>query len=207
MTITTYAGMQTAIGDFLNRTDLTATIPTFIALAEASIGRDLRHWQMECRSVAVIDAQFSEVPSDWLETLRFNTTDQNTAPLELISQAEMIDRRAAAANVGGRPQFYTHTAGQFEFLPTPDAAYNAQLIYTARIPALSASNVTNWLLTEAPDVYLYGSLVHTAPYLKEDARATTWAAMYQSAIRSLQLTSDKAKTSGAGLRVKIRGLS
>jgi len=207
MSIATYAELKTAVADFLNRQDLTSTVPTFILLAEASIGRDLRHWRMEERSVAEIDSQYSAVPSDWLETLRFSTTDGATSPMDLISQAELIERRASTDNIGGRPRFYAHSAGQFEFFPTPDEIYNADLIYVARIAALSDSNTVNWLLTEAPDVYLYGALVHSAPYLKEDPRAQTWAAFYKSAIDSLQRTSDRAKHSGTGLRLKIRGLS
>jgi hypothetical protein len=204
MSISTYATLQTAIGDFLNRSDLTATIPTFISLAEAAIGRDLRHWQMETRAVAEIASQYSQVPTDWLGSIRFHTTDGNTAPMDLISQAELIERRAGNANTGGRPVFYAVSAGQFEFFPTPDEVYNAELIYNARIPALSDTNTGNWLLSEASDVYLYGALIHSAPYLKEDGRATTWAAMYQSAVQSLQTQSNKAKHSGSGLRMKIR---
>ena len=71
MTINTYATLQTAVADFLNRADLTATVPTFIALAEAGIDRDLRHWKMENRSVAEINSQYSQVPTDWLDTIRF----------------------------------------------------------------------------------------------------------------------------------------
>ena len=204
MTINTYATLQTAVADFLNRADLTATVPTFIALAEAGIDRDLRHWKMENRSVAEINSQYSQVPTDWLDTIRFSITSGTTSPLDLISQAELIERRSGNDNTGGKPCFYAMSAGQFEFFPTPDETYSAELIYNARIPALSDSNTTNFLLTEAPDVYLYGALVHSAPYLKEDPRAQTWAAFYKSAIDSLQRTSDKAKHSGSGLRMKIR---
>ena len=204
MTITTYAGLQAAIADTLNRGDLTSAVPTFIALAEAGIDRDLRHWKIESRSVAEINSQYSQAPTDWLDTIRFSITSGTTSPLDLISQAELIERRSGNDNTGGKPCFYAMSAGQFEFFPTPDETYNAELIYNARIPALSDSNTTNFLLTEAPDVYLYGALVHSAPYLKEDPRAQTWAAFYKSAIDSLQRTSDKAKHSGSGLRIKIR---
>ncbi|URC15509.1 tail tubular protein [Octadecabacter Antarctic DB virus 2] len=204
MTINTYATLQTAVADFLNRADLTATVPTFISLAEAGINRDLRHWKMEERAVAEVNSQYSAVPGDWLDTIRFSITSGTTSPLDLISQAELIERRSGNDNTGGKPCFYAMSSGQFEFFPTPDESYDAELIYHARIPALSDSNTTNFLLTEAPDVYLYGALVHSAPYLKEDPRAQTWAAFYKSAIDSLQRTSDKAKHSGSGLRMKIR---
>lgn len=204
MTITTYATLKTAIADFLNRDDLTSVIPTFIALAEADMQRKLRHWRMEVRATASLDTQFSAIPADWVETIRFYLTTGETSRLELISQAEMIDRKQADGNVNGRPSYYAMTGAQFELYPIPDGIYASELLYFAKIPALSDSATTNWLLTNAPDAYLYGALIHSAPYLKDDARIQVWAALYQSAIDNLNTSSNDARHSGTGLRMKIR---
>jgi hypothetical protein len=56
MTITNYTTLQSTVADYLNRTDLTSIIPTFIQLAESQINRDVRHYEMETRSTATIDA-------------------------------------------------------------------------------------------------------------------------------------------------------
>lgn len=201
---TTYATLKTAIADFLNRDDLTSVIPTFIALAEADMQRKLRHWRMEERATAQLDTQFSAIPADWVETIRFYLTTGETSRLELISQAEMIDRKQADGNVNGRPSYYAMTGAQFELYPIPDGTYASELLYFAKIPALSDSATTNWLLTNAPDAYLYGALIHSAPYLKDDARIQVWAALYQSAIDNLNTSSNDARHSGTGLRMKIR---
>jgi hypothetical protein len=55
-------------------------------------------------------------------------------------------------------------------------------------------------------VYLYGSLVQSAPYLKDDARAAVWAGLYQNAITNLNSASERSRHSGSGLRLRIRGL-
>ena len=204
MTITTYATLKTAIADFLNRDDMTSVIPTFIALAEADMQRKLRHWRMEVRATASLDTQFSAIPSDWVETIRFYLTTGETSRLELISQAEMIDRKQGDGNVNGRPYYYAMTGAQFELYPIPDGTYASELLYFAKIPALSDAATTNWLLTNAPDAYLYGALIHSAPYLKDDARIQVWAALYQSAIDNLNDSSNDARHSGTGLRMKIR---
>lgn len=204
MTITTYATLKTAIADFLNRDDLTSVIPTFIALAEADIQRKLRHWRMETRSTAQLDTQYSAIPADWIESIRFYLTTGETSRLELISQAELIDRKQADGNVTGRPYYYAMTGSQFELYPVPDGLYTGELVYFGKVPTLSDSATTNWLLTHAPDVYLYGALIHSAPYLKDDARIQIWAALYQSAIDSLNDSSNDARHSGTGLRLKIR---
>ena len=204
MAITTYAELQSAITDFLNRDDLDAKAPTFISLAESNLSRDIRHWRQEKRSTAEIDTQYSAIPADFLEAVRFYITSGDTRPLELISQAEMLDRKYHNLNTSGQPAYYAITAGEIEVYPVPDGTYTAELYYMANLPALSDSNTSNWLLQYYPDAYLYGSLIHSAPYLKDDARLQVWAALYQSAIDGINAESEKSKFGGSGRRMKIR---
>ena len=68
--------------------------------------------------------------------------------------------------------------------------------YYARVPALTDVETFNWILTEYPDIYLYGSLVHAAPYLADDQRITVWAALYQSAVDALNQDNTKSRVSG-----------
>lgn len=202
MTLATYTGLKDEIADFLLRSDLTAAIPSFIRLAEARIDRDVRHWRQESRSVAQLDAQFSAIPADFLQPIRLQITDAPTSEVAPISTAQMLQLRGDRNDRVGRPTHYALTAGSLELYPTPDDTYNASLVYYGRIAALSDSNATNWLLTEAPDVYLYGSLVHSAPYLKDDARISVWASLYTTAIEALNSTSDDAKYGGSGLVIR-----
>ena len=207
MAITTYTELKAAIADFLNRDDLSAAVPTFISLAEADIQRRVRHWRMEKRSTAELDTQYSAIPADFVEVIRFYVTSGDTKPLELISQGELLDRKRKSLNTSGSPSYYALTAGELEIYPVPDGTYNVELYYISRIPSLSDSNASNWLLDQYQDAYLYGALVHSAPYLKDDARATVWAALYQSAIDAINTESEKSKYGGSGRRMKIRGLS
>jgi|TARA_B110000908_G_scaffold56179_1_gene68403 hypothetical protein len=204
MPITTYTELKTAISDFLNRDDLSAAVPTFISLAEARMSRDIRHWRMEKRSTADLDTQYSAIPADFVEVIRFYVTSNDTRPLELISQAELLDRKYKRNNTSGAPAYYALTAGELEIYPVPDGTYSVELYYISSIPALSDSNTSNWLLNYYADAYLYGSLVHSAPYLKDDARATVWAALYQSAIDAINAESERSKFGGSGRRMKIR---
>jgi len=146
-----------------------------------------------------------QIPADWLETIRFHVIGGGTTPLKLVSRATMADIRAKNSDEVGRPEYYTHADSQFRLYPTPDADYDMELLYITKIPFLAANN-TNWLLEYAPDVYLYGSLIHSAPYLQEDPRIGTWAQLYSAAVLRLNEESEKARYSGSGLRTKIRGL-
>lgn len=208
MAISNYSNLQTTIADFLNRDDLTAAIPTFIQLGEAQMNRDIRHWQMEARSNGQQSQgdQYMQLPADWLETIRLHLTSQGTNALELASLAAIADKRAAVDDQAGRPRFYAHVRGEFELFPTPDEDTDFELLYYQKIPALSVSNTTNWLLEYSPDIYLYASLAHSAPYLAEDARIAVWAQMYAAAVSQLNAQSERVKNSGSGIRLNIRGL-
>jgi hypothetical protein len=208
MAITNYSTLQTTIADFLNRDDLTAVIPTFIQLAEAQMNREIRHWKMEQRATGQQSGgdQYMQIPADWLETIRFTLTGSGTSALTLASRAAIADIRAKNENVSTvLPYYYTHADGQFELYPTPVETTDFELLYYQKISDL-ATNSTNWLLEDAPDAYLYGALLHSAPYLAEDARVAVWAQMYSAAVQNVNAASEKAQYSGSGMTLKVRGL-
>ncbi len=203
MAITTYAELKSSITDFLNRDDLDTVAPDFITLAEADLSRKVRHWRMEGRATAEIDTQYSAIPADFLEVITFHVTSGNLRPLELISQAEMLQRRYENLDTSGKPAYYALTAGEIEVYPTPDGTYTTELYYYKRISALSDSNTSNWPLEYFPAAYLYGSLVHSAPYLVDDARTQVWASLYNNAIDGINGNNEKAKFGGSGLRMQV----
>ena len=208
MAISNYTNLKTTIADFLNRDDLTSVVPTFIQLGEAQMNRDIRHWEMEARSSGQQSQgdQYMQLPADWLETIRLHLTSQGTDAVELASMASIADKRAQVDDQAGRPRFYSHVRGEFELFPTPDEDTDFELLYYQKIPALGDSTASNWLLEYAPDIYLYGSLAHSAPYLQEDARIAVWAQMYAAAVSQLNSQSERVKNSGSGIRLNIRGL-
>lgn len=201
MPITTYAELKTSIADWLNRDDLTSVIPSFITLGEAQMNRSIRHWRMEKRVTATVDGQYTGLVGDYLEGIRFSIA--NNDRLELLSQGEMQQRRTSSDDTAGKPRYYAISDGQLELYPTPDASYTVEMLYYGQITPLSDINTTNWLLTHHPDAYLYGSLVHAAPYLGEDQRAAVWASLYQSALDAINKESSDAKFGGSGRRMKI----
>jgi len=207
MALSNYTELKASIADFLNRDDLTSVIPDFIALAESQINRDIRHWKMEARSSGQQSGgdEYMQIPSDWVETIRLHLTGTGTSVVNLVSRDTMADKRQANEDASGTPRMYTHADGQFQLYPTPSTDTDFELLYYQKLPSLS-SNSDNWLLLEAPDVYLYGALLHSAPYLAEDQRVAVWAQMYSASVARLNEASDNARYSGSGLKLKVRGL-
>jgi hypothetical protein len=204
--LTTYAGLKAAVSDWLSNEQLTAIVPTFIALAESQINRDVRHWRMENRATSTMTTQYLARPDDWVETIRLKSTGSGTMPLQYLSGMAMDERRASGENVAGEPRYYRHVETQFEVWPSPSSSVDVELIYFQKLPELSGSNASNWLLLNAPDVYLYGALVAASPYLGDDARVAVWAQMYASSVLKLNEESEKAKYSGSGLSMRVKGL-
>jgi hypothetical protein len=202
MALTTYAELKASIADWLDRDDLTTVIGDFISLAEADMDRKVRHWRMEERSTANIDARYTALPSGFMEAVRFHL-DDDERPIELVTPLSLQTYRRGNADASGKPQFYAIIAGQLEVWPTPDSAYTSELYYYAQTAPLSDSNTSNWILQYFPDAYLYGALVHSAPYLVDDARIGTWATLYQGAIDGINSNNEKAKYGGSGLRMQV----
>ena len=203
MALTTYSELKSAIANWLDRDDLTSVIPDFISLAEHQMERSVRHYKMVERSSGVLDSQYSAVPADWLETIRFGISSGDTHRLEMASLDDLMVRRERGVNTAGRPKYFAHVGQTIELFPTPDATYTTELVYYQKIPALSDSQTTNWLLGDAPDAYLYGALMQAAPYLGEDERVTVWNSLYNAAVASLNAASEKTKNSASALRMKV----
>ena len=199
-----YTQLKSNIADFLNRSDLTAVIPTFIDLAEAQMERPLRVRQMVGRSTASIDTQYSALPADFLEAKTFKITSSNPIqPLDFLTPEQMDDRDQIQGSAPGMPKFFTIIGNQIRVSPSPDATYTAELVYFAKLDKLSDSVTTNWLLTSSPDAYLYGSLMQAAPYLKDDERVAVWGTLYNTAIESIKFADQGGSPSGL-IRARVK---
>jgi len=190
--LTSYSELKSSIADWLNRGDLTAVIPDFISLAEAQMERKLPTQKMVKRANATIDTPFSALPSDFLSAKSLILT--STSPvrqLTFISQDE-LDAKKYIYSATGKPNYFALVGNQIEVLPAPDSSYTAELTYIATLSKLSDSNTSNWVLARHPDVYLYGSLLQAAPYLRDDERVGLWSSQYQAAMEDMLLQNERA---------------
>lgn len=199
-----YSSLKANIASWLNRSDLSSEIDVFIDLAEADMMRKLRHWRMEARTTLSVSGQYTDLPADFIEAQRVVASVSAPVRMELMARGEMQQLREAASDTGGTPQYYAITGGQLEVYPSPDAAYSVDLAYLQRPADLDDTDTTNWVITYYPDVYLYGALVHSAPFLMDDPRLAIWQGLYEKALAEANFESDRARYGGASPRVKIR---
>lgn len=204
MSVSTYAELKTAVADFLNRQDLTSVIPTFISFCEADLNRKLRHRKMLARVTAVLDEQYTALPTDFLEAKNVQLNAEPPVRLKYVTLDHADVLRSGRYYTAGQPGFYTIVGESLEAVPTPDSAYTIELAYYQSFTAFADDADTNWLLTSHPDVYVYGALVHSAPYLKDDQRIPVWASLYEQALSALKTESETAEISGSPLLMKVK---
>ncbi|MBY4947001.1 hypothetical protein K6V92_10260 [Cupriavidus respiraculi] len=198
MTILNYSDLRNAVGRWLKRSDLADAAPDFITLYEARANRNLRVRQMETEYSAVITDQTVPLPADWLELLGDPTLDGRPQSFITRDQYKQRTGEVPAYEDG----YYTISGSNLKFGANVADGVTLAFDYYAKIPSLSEAAPTNWLITDAPDVYLYGSLLEAEPYLKNDPRIATWQSLLATAMADLQAAGDRAKHSGGTLEIR-----
>jgi hypothetical protein len=204
MSITTYSELQTALADWLNRADLDQQIPDFIALAESTLNDVLRSSFMVASATQAITSGRASLPSDALEIVYVQVANAEDEPLEQITPQQLLMLRRARTRAAGNPKFFAIVGRELLVTPTPSGATSVDIDYYQKIPALSDSNTSNWLLDEAPHIYLYTALLHATPFLMDDARYQVFqnsvAQQVMNAVKSSQtLSFDDIKSAGFSL--------
>lgn len=188
MALASYSDLQTAVASWLNRPDLTAAIPDFITLAEKKLDRALRTTEQIKRVRTTVDEEYEALPSDFAELISTFIVESPTTQLTQLSVADFINQGFTTAE---QPTHFTIIGQNLRFGPVPTETFTLELVYYATIPALSDSATSNWLLTRAPDVYLYGALIEASPYLREDTRTIVWKTLYDEQVARLNNESQR----------------
>lgn len=200
MPLTSYTELKASVADWLNRTDLTTQVPDFISLAEAEMKRRLR--RSSTRTTITISAEETTPPSDLAELRSMHLESGSPGqdyPIRVGTPEMVAERRARNSAVSGRPSDACVVAGKIVVAPTPDQSYTARIVYFTQLTALSGSQASNPILVEAPDAYLFGSLLQAAPYLEHDERLPVWQGKFDNAINQLNVVRENEEH-GASLR-------
>lgn len=184
MSLTTYSGLKTAIADWVERGDTASVVSDWITLAEGRMNRDLRVNEMIERSTAPIADGFSTVPTDMLAPRSMRLLDSPYTQLQFVTTEQLAWVKQSEPT--GTPGYYAQVGSEFEYGPTPVASVTVVLGYYSKIPALSDSNTSNWLLASHPDAYLRGALVEAYLYYRDQEMAAAQEALFQAALEGVR---------------------
>lgn len=212
MAISNYSELKTALTNWLARTDLTDRYDEFISLCDARIsygGDDpyktdpLRILGTEQANESIaINSQTTVLPTDFLEARSFYLDTSTKQDLEYMPPDRFWQTSIARSSTTGQPTLYTVQGTNLIVAPTPDASYTGKISYFKKLTPLSDSNTTNWLITNAPNVYLFGCLLEAEIYAKSWSNADRMFALFKSAIDGLNDQDQTARHSGSSLSMR-----
>lgn len=201
MAISSNADLQSEVAAWLQRSDLTARIPVFIELATARFNRELRVPEMETLVTTSADAEYTDLPPDFLQIRSIET---NGDRMEYLAPEEF--QVYVANNATPAVPVYTIADMSLRVYPAPSAASTLSItvLYYARIPELDSAGDTNWLLDAHPDAYLFGALVEAAGFLHDDPRMATWDARLQQATALINRRGKQMNQGAASMTIKVQ---
>lgn len=205
MAIDSYTTLKASIQTWLAESALlVSVVDDLIAFCEDDLNTDPEFRVLEMQQVKVSNLNAGDenvtLPLDYLEMQYVTeTTAPDRPPLTYVSPQGL----AAQTDDCGYLAYYTIVGGKLRLNREPSAGQQLEMGYYGKIPRLSASNTTNWLLSKSRQVYLYGSLVHAEPYLQNDPRIVTWKALHESAKQKIIDASRAAESSGGTLQVGL----
>lgn len=199
--ITGYASLQTAIGEWLAKSNLTTFIPNFIQNWEEKFYRqpmNFGRW-MEVDLSSAIASSVITVPTDYLN-LKYAYVDGAPATrLERVSIDQLYGRYPRGQTTG-RPCWIARDAASFVFGPNPDSTYTIKGVYWAKptlIRSFAADAAAHTLILNSPDLLLYGALCESAPFLRSDGRLAMWKQLYSDALQDYRDLYKEEERSGS----------
>ena len=175
MSLATYADLKATVIRFSGRDDLSDLLDDFIALTEEQIYSNeimplrLRGFETTAALVTIAGTNAVAIPATYLQA-RSITLDSGGVEREMFfNSPSALPKRSGS----GIPVSFTVEGDSLVFDVTPDGVYNISFHYYAKPTALSASNTTNFVLTNHPSIYLNGCLSELKSYASEiqDAEA------------------------------------
>ena len=204
MALTTYTTLKASIANWLNRSDLTSEIADdFIKLTEADFNSKLRIRKMVTQSTITINSETEALPTGFLQVRDFYILSGSTKhPLRYMTPSQMDQVKGTSRT--GLPSSYTILGDTFRFSPKPDASYTGYINYYKTFDTLSDTNTTNFILTNHPAIYLYGSLFHSANFLGgiNPQQVQTWQSMFATALERLEQNDREDQFSGSPLQIR-----
>jgi hypothetical protein len=203
MALTTYSELITTCAETLARDDMAGPLSTCVRLIEDQLNygaeegdRGLRTRDMiTTTTISGTDGVFA-LPSDFLEVVQIKDGYGRALTSVALDWAantyQWVTSAASAceyAILGGDILTYPPYSGDLTFS------------YYAALANLSDDAPTNWLLTKVPSLYYYGTLAHSAPYIKDDTRITMWGGMYKSLLAGLKSADNMSRYSRIVSRV------
>lgn len=190
MAITNYGELKTAISNWSIDNNLSDRIPEFIALCESRVRSDIELVSQEVTETLAISSELTAYNPGLIQVKRLNIQGNppNILQYRTNQQISLLDYSEV-----GKPKFYTITGDNIRVYPTPNQAYTADITYTKALDAFVDDADTNYILSNFPGVYLYGSLLELSKYVQDNEETERYSTLYLGAVKDVMRSEVKKK--------------
>lgn len=196
--MTTFATLKADVDNFYPHSDITESLKnTFVMSCEAELRRKLRIRQMETSGTFTQSAQSTALPTGFIQMRSVTYDAQDHRDLDFLPPNRF--RSSGVLDSSGNPQAYTIEGDNLVIAPW-SSSLTLYLVYLAAFDALSGDTDTNWALTNAYDLYLYGTLKQAAIFSQDDQSVIKYSTMFNQIIEELNREHRWSRFSGDSLQ-------
>lgn len=188
--IANYGELRAALSDHIGHRNVSAVLPRLVQMAESYLNRELRTRYQITYATLTLASGVANLPADFLEMAHLyglNGFQYRSGPL---STSRSLPTQYSRYSVDGTKIYIDGFSG------------DRDIAYFAKLPTLTASPNTNWLLVNYPEVYLYAVGLEAAKYLKDADLLTISKALLEDSLRSVRVDDDRARWSNTTVRVQ-----
>lgn len=189
MTIANYTTLQARVARWSggsSDSNFAEAVREAIAFAETDMDRLLFVPERIVRRVATFTAEYESLPADCARFISIKRIEDDAEVDHLRKAHPDTAPGLARAYEGSRPLFYAEAGAQVQLIPAPtvDSPMRARWVYYGFVPRLSDDTSCTAVLSTYPNVYLYTSLKHLAPFTDDPDGVAKWGGLSAEAIQT-----------------------
>lgn len=197
MALDSFSGLKGEVSDYLDNPQwFTDRANSFVTLFEAKLNRTLRVGAQQATVTLTPVSGAAALPTDFLELVRLTWTGSTRRNLRYVEPGYL--QAAYPDGDSGEPSHYTIEGGNVIVRPVSDT--DLELVYYQKIPALSDTNTSNWVLAAYPDLYLWGVLTEAYAFRGDAEKAAVFNDRASAAVAELAAL-DRLRRSPSSIQV------
>lgn len=209
MSLNTYGAIKTAVADWaFTGGGVTATLvgtdffPQVQSMMYRGDGTDVPALRIRAMvdSATVTPATggiitiSSQIGADWLEFLELTPTQTGSASINYVEPWQFRKQAGLIQSTTGPQYIYTIEGDKLYLAPAAVGTIAAK--WYEKFTAVSGDSDTDWIILNAPQVYLNGCLMLACAYT-DDQREMQFRQKFAAGIKALNLNDQRERMSGA----------
>jgi hypothetical protein len=185
--MSTFSQLQTDIKNYMedDGTEFSTSLTQFISNTELKLSRDLSTPEFKRKVTSAFSSSdpFLTMPTDLVTIEHLQVVNSNVRTILQLKSDEFILEYWPNRTSTGVPKYYSYfDTSTIYVAPTPSSNLSLEISYKRRLPALSDSNTSNFLTTDAYDALLYGCLIEASLFNRNDKLVQYYTQLYQKAV-------------------------